>query len=84
MRSGSPEPGVPNPERLINELDGRTAFLLFKQLPEKYQIIMRMRFTEHLSLEEMSAATGQTKNAMAVQVHRGLARLKVLYTHEAS
>lgn len=60
----------------------RITIRLSEPLPEKYQIIMRMRFTEHLSLEEMSAATGQTKNAMAVQVHRGLARLKVLYTHE--
>lgn len=76
------EPSTINSERLIDELDGKTAFLLFKQLPEKYALIMNMRYTQHLSLTEMAALTGQTKNALAVQIHRGLAKLKVLYTHE--
>ncbi|MEK7201832.1 MAG: sigma factor-like helix-turn-helix DNA-binding protein, partial [Patescibacteria group bacterium] len=76
------EPSTINPEQLIDELDGRTAMLLFQQLPLKYQAIMNMRYVEHLSLTEMAARTGQTKNAIAVQVHRGLAKLKVLYTHE--
>jgi len=40
---------------------------------------MRMRYMEILSLKEMSVITGQTTNAMAVQVHRGLERLKLLY-----
>lgn len=77
------EPSTIDPEQLIDELDGRTAMLLFQQLPLKYQTIMNMRYVEHLSLTEMAARTGQTKNAMAVQVHRGLAKLKVLYTHES-
>lgn len=76
------EPSTINPEQLIDQLDGKTAFLLFQQLPEKYAVIMNMRYSQHLSLTEMSALTGQTKNALAVQIHRGLAKLKVLYTHE--
>ncbi len=38
-----------------------------------------MRYVEDMSFAEMSLATGQTKNALAVQVHRGLAKLKILY-----
>ena len=40
---------------------------------------MRMKYNQDLSLTEMSLITGQTKNAMAVQLHRGLEKLKVLY-----
>ena len=76
------EPGANDTERMINTLDGKTALLLIAQLPTKYQIILKMRFVDSLSLAEMSVATGQTKNAMAVQVHRGLEKLKILHAHE--
>jgi len=66
-------------ERLINMLDGKKALLLIARLPERYQKVMRMRYVQDLSLEEMSAITGQSKNTMAVQLHRGLAKLKLLY-----
>jgi hypothetical protein len=41
--------------------------------------VIKMRYMQDLSLKEMSLITGQTQNAMAVQVHRGLAKLKDLY-----
>jgi DNA-directed RNA polymerase specialized sigma24 family protein len=40
---------------------------------------MRMRYVQDLSLKEMSLLTGQTENTVAVQAHRGLAKLRVLY-----
>ncbi len=40
-----------------------------------------MRFVQDLSLKEMSLITGKTKNSIAVQVHRGLEKIKVLYGH---
>ena len=75
------EPGVLDTEEMINKLDGETAFLLIEKLPIKYQKVIRMRFTQSLTLSEMALITGQTKNAMSVQVHRGLERLKILYKH---
>ena len=75
------EPGMLDTEEMINKLDGKTAFLLIQQLPEKYQKIIKMRFAQSLTLAEMALITGQSKNAMAVQVHRGLEKLKVLYSH---
>jgi len=68
-------------DTLINILDGRSGLLLIQRLPEKYQKIMRMRFTENMSLEEMSIATGQTKNALSVQIHRGLQKLRSAVTN---
>jgi RNA polymerase sigma factor (sigma-70 family) len=73
------EPSTGNTERLLNVLDGKAAILLIHQLPEKYQKVMRMKFVQLLTLKEISLITGQTKNAVAVQIHRGLEKLKLLY-----
>ena len=75
------EPKTDNSGRLFNLLDGKAAILLIQRLPEKYQKVMRMRYVQELSLKEMSLITGQTKNALAVQLHRGLEKLKTLYNH---
>lgn len=73
------EPGADPSERLINVLDGKKALQLIQSLPAKYQKVMRMRYVQDLSLKEMSLVTGQSKNTMAVQVHRALRKLKLLY-----
>lgn len=72
-------PSFDNSERASDIFDGNTALLLIQFLPEKYRKIIRMRYVQDLSLEEISLITGQTKNAIAVQAHRGLAKLKLLY-----
>ncbi len=73
------EPSAGHTERLFNVLDGKEALLLIQSLPPTYQKVMRMRYVQDLSLKEMSLITGQSKNTMAVQVHRGLKKLKLLY-----
>jgi len=73
------EPKADEPTRLFNILDGKAALLLIGRLPFVYQRVMRMRYVQDLSLTEISLITGQTKNTIAVQVHRGLAKLKILY-----
>lgn len=73
------EPSVGHAGNILNVLDGKAALILIARLPEKYQKAMRMRYVQDLSLKEMSLITGQTKNTMAVQVHRGLDKLKLLY-----
>ena len=60
-------------------LDGKAALLLIQRLPEKYQKVMRMRYVQDLSLKEMSLITGQSENTIAVQAHRGLEKLKLMY-----
>lgn len=75
--------GRDDTERLIDALDGKSASVLIMRLPVAYQKVMRMRYVQDLSLAEMSLITGNTKNALAVKVHRGLEKLKVLY-HRAA
>ena len=75
------EPSSNESERLLNILDGKSAILLIQSLPEKYQKVMRMRYVQDLSLKEMSLITGKSKNTIAVNAHRGLEKLKLLYNH---
>ena len=79
LREKGFEPSEDNSQRLINVLDGKRAIILIAQLPEKYQRVMRMRYVQDLTLKDMSLITGQSKETLAVQIHRGLEKLKVLY-----
>lgn len=72
------EPGDDQSGRLIDFLDGRTATLSIKRLPKKYQKVMRMRYVQGLSLEEMSRILKEMKNTVAVQAYRGLEKLRRL------
>ena len=74
------EPSANPAEHLINVSDGKQALLLIPNLPFKYQRVMKMRYIQDLSLKEMSLITGQTKNSLAVQLFRGLRKLKLLYS----
>lgn len=73
------EPSVEDHGRLFDLLDGKALLALIRRLPLVYQKVMRMRYIQDLSLGEMSLITGKSKNSMAVQAHRGLGKLKVLY-----
>lgn len=77
------EPKGSDISRDLDVIDGKAVLLLIPRLPEKYRKAMQMRYLQHLSLKEMALITGQSKNTMAVQVHRGLAKLKKLYVREA-
>ena len=61
-------------------LDGK-AVLLLERIPETYRKVIRMKYVQDLSLKEISTLTGLSKNTIAVQIHRGLAKIKILYKH---
>ena len=73
------DPSADDSMRLFNLSDGKKAFILIHRLPLKYQRVIRMRYIQDLSLSEISLITGQSKNAIAVQIHRGIEKLKLLY-----
>lgn len=68
-----------HPIRLLDLLDGARAVHLIKKLPPVYREILRMRYVRDLSLNEISLQIGITKNAVSVRMHRGLAKLKLIY-----
>lgn len=67
-----------NSENIYNVIDGKALALLIQKLPEKYRSAITMRYTNDLSLKEMSVITNKSQNTMSVQVHRGLAKLRLL------
>lgn len=73
------EPSVDNSKRLFNFVDGKAALPLIQRLPKIYRNVMRMRYVQDLSLREMSLITGQSTNTLAVQAHRGLKKLRLLF-----
>ena len=75
------EPKDETSSHVENIFDGKEASLLINNLPKLYVKVMRMKYLQGLSLKEISMITGQSKNATAVQLHRGLQKLKVLYNH---
>lgn len=72
-------PPAGHPEHHFNILDGKAALRMIEKLPPKYRTIMHMRYIQDLSITEISVLTKQSKNAVAVQMHRGLIKLKVLF-----
>ncbi len=73
------EPSDGRSEHIVDILDGKRALILIQRLPVAYQKIMRMRYVQDLSLKEMALVTGLSTSTLAVQAHRGLEKLKLLY-----
>ncbi len=74
------EPSITEePKHLSNMIDGKVALELIPRLPEKYQTILHLRYVQGLSLSEVAAAMGKSKNTIAVQTYRGLEKLKSIY-----
>jgi RNA polymerase sigma-70 factor, ECF subfamily len=78
------EPAFDETKRLADTLDGKHVVELIEKLPVAYRKIMHMRYVQDLSLREISLITGQSRNTVAVQTHRGLKKLKLLYVLKTS
>lgn len=75
------EPSANNQEfeHISNVIDGKAMILLINKLPDRYRKVLSMRYIDNLSIEEMAAKIGQSKNTVAVQIHRGLVKLKEIF-----
>jgi RNA polymerase sigma-70 factor (ECF subfamily) len=70
------DPSFDDTKNLHDRSDATSTQRMIPKLPPMYQRVMSMRFVEDLSIKEISIATGQTKNAVAVQIHRGIIKLR--------
>lgn len=73
------DPGQDESQRRVDVLDGRTAQLLISHLPLQHRQALELRYVEDRTVQEIALATGQSRGATAVTLHRGLAKLKGLY-----
>jgi RNA polymerase sigma-70 factor (ECF subfamily) len=78
------EPSKDDYERVFDISDGKRVAQMIYRLPEKYQVVIHMRYVQELPLKEMSLLTNQSPNTVAVQCHRGLEKLKTIYYQEQS
>lgn len=76
------DPSADDREQIEDKFDGKNAISLIKKLSKKYQKIIYMRYVQDFSLKEISLITKQAKNTVAVQIHRGLEKLKKLYKED--
>ena len=67
-------------ENIYNVIDGRALILLIEKLPKKYRSVITMRFVEESTLKEISVIAHQSQNTTSAQVHRGLFKLRTLYS----
>jgi RNA polymerase sigma-70 factor (ECF subfamily) len=75
------DPGADESDALFDSMDGRRALALLPKLPDNYREVIFMRYVKELSLEEIAASTGESKNTLSVRIHRGLRKLKELFEH---
>lgn len=73
------DPSFDDTERIFNISDGKTIMLFIKHLPAKYEKVIRMRYSQDLSIKEISILTEQTRNTVSVQLHRGIEKLQKIY-----
>lgn len=71
-------PSVDPTESLFTFIDGSIVASQIGELPGIYGEVVRMRYLNEMSLGEISAKTGRNRAAVAVQVHRGLKKIKAL------
>lgn len=84
MQESGFDPGFSDMDRQNDHFDGKQIVILLPQLSRKYEQVLRMRYLQGLSLKEMALVTGQSENTVAVQVHRGVAKLKQIHAAQAS
>lgn len=73
------EPEAPASDPFTGSIDAEEAVGLVSQLPARYKEAVLMRYLQELSFQEMSRLTKETRNVMAVRVHRGIKKLKDIY-----
>ena len=70
---------IDDSEQLFNIIDGKTAIMMIPLLSEKYRKVITMRYLEDLPLKDIALTTKQSKNTVAVQIHRGVEKLAILF-----
>lgn len=69
-------------EHLFNKIDAGFVVLLMPKMTEKYRRVVTLRYIDDQSIQEIAKLTGQSKKTVAVQIHRGLEQLAVLFKVE--
>jgi len=83
LTDGGFQVALDDSDRMFNILDGKTAIILIPLLTDKYRDVVSMRYLDDMPLKEIAELTKQSKNTVAVQIHRGVEKLAVLFRIDA-
>lgn len=72
------EVGVDDTKRLFNRIDAGFVVLLMPRMSKQYRQVVTRRYLDERTLQEIADETQQSKQTVAVQIHRGLEQLAVL------
>lgn len=70
------DPGFDASDSLIDNIDGKQAMEMIKELPAIYAEVLFLRYTENKNISEIAEVTGQSHNAVSVALNRGIKKLK--------
>lgn len=76
------EIGVDHSQRLFNTIDAGFMVLLMPRMTKQYRWVVTRRYLDERTLQEIADETKQSKQTVAVQIHRGLEQLAVLFKVE--
>lgn len=77
-------PEAPEGISAHDRFEGEKALILLNELPEIYRDALVMRYVDGLELSEIANITGETENTVAVHVHRGINKLRELFSNETN
>lgn len=70
------DPGFEEGVKIQTALDADSVLALLKNLDEKYQQVVWLRYVEDLSPKQVAEIVGQSENVVSVRIHRGIEQLK--------
>lgn len=68
--------GYDETDMIENKLLGENIWDKIKDLDDKYQEVLMLRYADDLSITEISALIKESENNVSVRIHRGLTKLK--------
>lgn len=73
-----------NESSTLNFVEGQHLLGVVKKLESPYRETILMRYVDDFSISDIAKVLGETENVISVRIHRGIEKLKKLYTHENS
>lgn len=65
-------------DKLYDKIAKREIFGALKELDDMYREVMMLRYSDDMTVGEISEVLGESENTISVRLHRGLKKLKTL------
>ena len=76
------EPKVEELSHIEDRLDGERALETLRKLGGAYHEVIYLKYVEDLPTKEIASILGESENAVAVQIHRGIKKIKEIFENK--